>query len=64
MNPPCTCGDLATWDEYEPPTIHWNENAIQRVTFYYICIGCNWSWCENHYVERSYVDTSHHEADA
>ena len=63
MESPCRCGDNARWEETDNPTIQFDNGALQRVTYHYICFTCGWCWREHHHVERSYVDTSHHEAD-
>ena len=61
MTEPCQCGDAARWEETEDPLIIFHAGALRKVVYYYICFNCGVCWRENHHVERSHQDTSHHE---
>lgn len=52
----CTCQD-GRWEETEPPTILFEGNRLQTVSFYYICFNCGRCWTENHNVSGNVVVT-------
>jgi trehalose utilization protein len=61
MSSMCRCGNAAVWEQTDEPEIHFDNGALSKVVYHMMCMTCDWAWRENHHVERSYMDMSHHE---